>query len=216
MLPMTTRLQVVFFAPVPFLCGTTYNAYMKTTEAEIWKEVEYKGIAYIVSDMGAVKTPARPHTYTRVRNGKRQQITRTRAPQHYTPQQHHTGYREIGLRQNGIKVRVMVHRLIALAFVPGYARGLTVNHINGVKHDNRASNLEWVSFARNTQHAWETGLVNLNGENQPTAKLTSKRVAYIRKLLHLGINAHTIAIVAGMSDTVIYLIRDGKRWKQDL
>jgi hypothetical protein len=179
---------------------------------ETWKELAHKGITFEVSNMGRVRTPARTHTYTRVRDGKKQTITRTRAPQEYTPQPHHSGYLAIELRQNGERIRTSLHQLVALAFVPGFQEGLCVNHINGVKEDNRAENLEWVSFSRNTEHAWETGLVNLRGDNQPTAKLTSKRVAYIRRLLQQGIKPHTLAVVAGVSEATIYYIRDGKRW----
>jgi hypothetical protein len=183
---------------------------------ELWKELTHKGVTFLVSDMGRVKTPPRPHTYTRTRNGKTQTITRIRAPQTYAAQADHSGYHEIALRQNGVRTRVKLHQLVALAFVPGYSPELCVNHINGIKTDNRAENLEWVSFARNTEHAWETGLVDLRGEMQPTAKLTSKRVAYIRRLLQRGISAHTLAVVAGVSDATVHMIRHGKRWKQDL
>lgn len=177
-----------------------------------WRKIIVKGYPFEVSDAGGVRIPARPHKYTRIRNGKEQTIERIRKAQEYTPQQTKGGYMNIELTINGERIRVGIHRLVALAFCEGHADGLCVNHINGNKSDNRAENLEWVSLARNTEHAWETGLVDVRGDNQPTAKLTSKRVAYIRKLLNQGINPHTLAIVAGVSDGLIYLIRDGKRW----
>lgn len=181
---------------------------------EIWKTITERGITLEVSSGGRVRVPARPHTYTRVRDGKTQTITRQRKAVEIAAQPHHTGYREIGFRIDGERARFLVHRLVARAFVDGYEDGLCVNHINGIKTDNRAENLEWVSLARNTEHAWETGLVDLSGENQPSHKLTTKRVAYIRKLLNQGISAHTLAIIAGVSEALIYLIRDGKRWKK--
>lgn len=180
---------------------------------ETWKEVTENGVTFLVSNMGGVKTPARAHIYKRVRKGIEQTIYRKQGEREYTPQTHHTGYREVSVRQDKTRTRVLLHRLVALAFVDGYSPELCVNHINGVKSDNRAENLEWVSLKRNTEHAWETGLVDLNGENQPTHKLSSKRVVYIRKLLHMGIPANTIAIVAGVSPSLIDLIRDGKRRK---
>ena len=180
---------------------------------EQWATVVERGVTLEVSNNGHIRIPTRTHTYKRIRNGNEQVVTRTRKPQQYAPQPHHTGYSEVGLHINGERARFMVHRLVAMAFVPGYEKGLCVNHINGIKTDNRAENLEWVSLARNTQHAWEAGLVDLNGEKQPTHKLTTKQVAYIRKLLHQGISAHTLAVIAGVSDALVYLIRDGKRRK---
>lgn len=180
---------------------------------EIWKTITERGITLEVSNLGKIRVPARTHTYTRVRDGKTQTISRTRKATEIAPQPHHTGYQEIGFRIDGERSRFMVHRLVASAFVPGFEPGLCVNHINGIKTDNRAENLEWVSLSRNTQHAWETGLVDLRGESQPTHKLTSKQVVYIRKLLQQGIAPHTLGVIAGVSEAIIYLIRDGKRWK---
>jgi len=99
-----------------------------------------------------------------------------------------------------------------MAFVEGYEEGLTINHIDGNKHNNHPSNLEWISLAQNTKHEWQTGLVNLRADNAPGKKLTSKRVLYIRKLLNLGISAHTISVVADVSCSTICLIQKGKRW----
>jgi hypothetical protein len=130
-----------------------------------------------------------------------------------TPCKGRHGYLEISILKDGRRIKHLVHRLIGMAFVPGYKDDLTINHINGVKTDNRPENLEWVSLARNTQLQWETGLVDLRGEKQKNHKLTSKRVVYIRALLMQGISPHTLAIVAGVDPTLIYYIRDGKRWK---
>jgi len=48
----------------------------------------------------------------------------------------------------------LVHRLVADTFCtkPKSDEELYVNHLNGDKHDNRASNLEWVTMAENNQH----------------------------------------------------------------
>ena len=98
-----------------------------------------------------------------------------------------------------------------MAFVSGYSDNLTINHINGIKTDNHINHLEWVSLARNTQHQWETGLVNLRGENNLHHKLTSKQVVHIRKLLAGGAPAYSLSVIAGVSDSLIYLIRDNRR-----
>ena len=46
-----------------------------------------------------------------------------------------------------------VHRLVALAFVPGRKRGLEVNHINKDRKDNRPCNLEWVTHTENVRYS---------------------------------------------------------------
>jgi len=55
-------------------------------------------------------------------------------------------------------VTFYIHRLVAKAFVPGYAKGLTVNHIDGNCRNNTPDNLEWCTIQENLDHAFRTGL----------------------------------------------------------
>jgi len=181
---------------------------------EVWKEVESKGVKWLVCSDGQIKTPEHTCEYVRTRNGKTQTMQSHFSEKICTPYLTKTGYLEVSPKKSGKRIKHLVHRLVGIAFVSGYREDLTINHINGNKLDNRVENLEWVSLARNTQHQWETGLVNLRGERQPRSKLTSKQVVYIRQLLSQGIPAHTLAIIAGVSPSLIAFIRDGKRWPE--
>jgi hypothetical protein len=179
---------------------------------EKWIEVEAKGLKWLVAPDGQVKTPAHETTYTRTRNGKVQTFAGSFKEKVLSPCKAKNCYLEVAAQKDGTRVKMTVHRLVGMAYVPGYEPSLTINHINGNKLDNRSENLEWVSLAKNTQHQWDTGLVDLRGEEHPGSKLTTKQVLYIRRLLAKGIPAHTLAVIAGVSDSLIALIRDGKRW----
>jgi hypothetical protein len=65
------------------------------------------------------------------------------------------GYLIVNLHPAGT---IAVHRLVALAFVPGYAVDLDVNHKDGVKANCCADNLEWVTRKGNQLHAVAIGL----------------------------------------------------------
>ena len=73
------------------------------------------------------------------------------------------GYERVGF-QSG-RITVLVHRLVALAFCNGHSEGLTVNHKDGNKLNNRFDNLEWVTYSENIKHAYSTGLKSANKTN---------------------------------------------------
>jgi len=68
------------------------------------------------------------------------------------------GYLHTNICINGKQTMVKQHRLIAQSFIPNPQNKKQVNHINGIKHDNRLSNLEWSTPSENGKHAYAIGL----------------------------------------------------------
>ena len=171
-----------------------------------------KGVSWLVYQDGSIWSEARTRTTKRIRNGVEQTFTSNFPSVKLSPCLNRNGYLVVSTLQNGKRPKVFVHRLIAMCFVDGYKPHLTVNHINGIKTDNRPENLEWVTLAQNTKHEWETNLVDLRGEKHPNHKLTQKQVIHIRKALRLGVPANSLSIIANVSSSIIYLIEKGERW----
>jgi len=68
------------------------------------------------------------------------------------------GYLKVGLSLDSQSKQVLLHRLVALHFLPNPYGHPQVNHKDGDKLHNAVSNLEWVSAEENTRHALEMGL----------------------------------------------------------
>lgn len=62
------------------------------------------------------------------------------------------GYEHIVLSKNGVAKDFRVHRLVAEHFIENKERKRDVNHKNGIKTDNRAANLEWLTHSENELH----------------------------------------------------------------
>lgn len=62
------------------------------------------------------------------------------------------GYVKLNLCKNSKKKHVFVHRLVALAFIPNPDNLPCVDHINGIRDDNRVANLRWADRCDNAQN----------------------------------------------------------------
>jgi len=70
------------------------------------------------------------------------------------PGKNRGGYLQVSLCKNGIRKTLSVHRIVASAFLKPQKLKKTVNHINGIKDDNRLQNLEFATYSENTLHAF--------------------------------------------------------------
>ena len=62
------------------------------------------------------------------------------------------GYEYVGLSNNGKVKTHLVHRLVAIAFIPNPDNLPEVNHKNEQITDNRVENLEWVTHKENANY----------------------------------------------------------------
>lgn len=121
------------------------------------------------------------------------------------------GYLFVALRGNR-KGQFQVHRLVCEAFHGSSPTSLhVVNHKNGIKADNRPSNLEWVTRSENTTHAYQTGLIR-SGERSHLAKLTDAQANEIRAMGRTKSQAK-IGAMFGVSQTCIGKILNNKKRK---
>lgn len=87
----------------------------------------------------------------------------------------------------------LIHRLVAIAFLENPENKPQVNHINGIKDDNRVENLEWCTNLENQKHSVETGLRYSIRDRIATTKIKNEEYPAIRKRIDLGESLNSIA-----------------------
>ena len=120
--------------------------------SEVWKDITgYEGL-YQVSNLGFVRS-LHPHSCKIVN------------PTILKGDDVH-GYPRVELHRRRTKTKHLVHRLVAVAFIPNPDNKPEVNHKDGKKDNNCVDNLEWCTRKENMKHAYDNGLVSMEKANQ--------------------------------------------------
>lgn len=168
---------------------------------ENWKDIiGYEG-AYQVSSFGRVKSLGRiiKHPHSKIRT------LRERVLKSYN----RCGYTAVELN----KTSNSTHRLVADAFIPNPENKPCVNHINGIKNDNRVENLEWCTQSENSLHSFRIGTQSNKGENHPNSKITLVQSKEIKDLLSKGeLTQIEIAKRYNISNHLVCKIKKRKLW----
>lgn len=129
---------------------------------EIWKPIkEYKDL-YEVSNTG------------KVRNIKTKYIL--------NPYKTNKGYYYANLCINKKSKGIGIHRLVALNFIDNPENKPQVNHINGIKADNRAENLEWVTCSENIIHSYKNGMQRMAWDRELINRNAMKHFKKIKNI----------------------------------
>lgn len=169
---------------------------------EVWKVIPGYNV-YSVSNFGNVKTNNFNHEgYSKM----------------LKTFENASGYMACNLVEKNIpRKRKLVHRLVAMCFVPNPDNKPCINHKDGNKLNNHFENLEWCTAIENTKHAHRTGLVGktTSGEDHYRSTLSTIDVKNIRKLIKSKVTGRTIAKVFGVSEKYISAIKTGRSRKHE-
>lgn len=166
---------------------------VKDFDGEVWRDVAgYEGL-YQVSNLGRLKSFKGKHPRL-----LKQMTTRS-------------GYSYVNLATRGRYKTFTVHRLVAKAFIPNPEGKPQVNHINGIKTDNRVENLEWATPKENLRHALQTGLIPV-AERKHNAQLTAEQVKFIRENPN-KLSGVELANALGVSPLVVKDAAVGRTYK---
>ena len=166
--------------------------------------------AYEVSSLGRVRSKDRILEVRKSGNDRNEEHVRSRGGRVLAPRLLKQGYFTVLLYHAGKSKTALISRLVCGAFhgaspSPDYH----VDHIDGVRGNNRPENLRWLApdanrAARNCAR----------GECHPHAKLTASQVAEIRSRAVLPRLDKEIAAEFGVTRETIRNIRRGHQWTE--
>lgn len=138
-----------------------------------------------------------------------------KTPRIVRPQVADGGYLQVGLSKNGKRKTQNVHQLVANLFIPNPDNLPEIDHRFGVKFDNYAGNLRWVTSSENKKYAAELGLTK-QGEDRTDSYLTNEQVEWCRKVYKprdREFSAKALAEKLGVNAYVVRLAIHGHTYK---
>lgn len=172
-----------------------------TINNEIWRPVVGYESRYEVSNLGRVKRLAR--TVKRTTKGTlryKEKIAHTFSRRN--------DYLSVTLVKDKVAKTVLVHRLVAMAFIENLNNKPIVNHINSIKKDNRVENLEWCNHSENAVHFFNQGYF------QPQRKFSDEEVRDIFDKHKKGISQAQIGREKKVSRKLIHAIIKRVKYKR--
>lgn len=160
---------------------------------EIWKDINFYEGLYQISNLGNVRSLDRKICIkNRIWKIKGRMLKLCNDSD---------GYRVIGLSKDNLRRTHKVHRLVSNAFIENAINKPQVNHINGIKSDNRVENLEWATNKENMKHAFLIGLKKTNNYNLSLMKESvSKKVIDLNNgIIYCSIKDASKALSLGYS-----------------
>lgn len=129
---------------------------------EIWKDIKgYEGL-YQISNLGKVRSLSRKVQYNVFDKTTSYRYTKKMI---LKPRLDNLGYVAVMLSKENTVKQYRIHRLVANAFLERIKGKDMINHINGIKNDNRVENLEWCTSKENSIHAYQVLYPNRNNYN---------------------------------------------------
>ena len=126
-----------------------------------------------------------------------------------------SGYWQVTFRKDKKSHIRSIHRTVLIAFVGPPPDGCDGCHNNGIRTDNRASNLRWDTKKNNCADAKIHGTMPL-GERRAFAKMTDEGIKSIRKFVDDGWTKTFVGRLFGIGQPTVSVIAHRKTWKHVL